>query len=157
VSLLTQAQEPDMPGSHLRCLIALSEAYLAAGQRAEACASAEHALTFAQTSKSRGLEAYARRLLGDIAMHTDSPNVEQAATYYQQALALAEALGMRPLQAHCHRALGDLRRQGDQPEQARVAWSTAIEMYQDMEMTFWLSQAEAALEQQDATTSNSDR
>jgi tetratricopeptide (TPR) repeat protein len=145
VSLLKQAQEPDMPGSHLRCLIALSEAYLAAGQRTEAYASAKQALTFAQTSKSRGLQAYARRLLGDIAMHTDSPNFKQAATHYQQALALAEALGMRPLQAHCHRALGDLRRQGDQPEQAYAELTTAIDMYRDMEMTFWLPETEVAL------------
>jgi predicted RNA polymerase sigma factor len=57
------------------------------------------------------------------------------------------------LQAHCHRSLGDLYRQGGQLEQARAAWSRAIEMYRDMEMTFWLPQAEAALEQQDETTS----
>ena len=34
-----------------------------------------------------------------------------------------------------------------QREQARAALSTAIEMYQTMEMTFWLPEAEAALAQ----------
>ena len=33
------------------------------------------------------------------------------------------------------------------PEQARSALSTAIAMYQSMEMTFWLPQTEAALAQ----------
>ena len=34
-----------------------------------------------------------------------------------------------------------------QREQARTALSTAIEMYQSMDMTFWLPQTEAALAQ----------
>ena len=54
---------------------------------------------------------------------------------------------MRPLQAHCHSGLGTLYRHTGQPEQARVELSTAIEMYRDMEMTFWLPQVEMALEQ----------
>ena len=52
---------------------------------------------------------------------------------------------MRPLQAHCHRGLGAMYRQIGQPEQARAELSTAIEMYRDMEMTFWLPETEAAL------------
>jgi hypothetical protein len=34
-----------------------------------------------------------------------------------------------------------------QPEQARVALTTAIEMYRAMDMAFWLPQAEVALAQ----------
>ena len=67
--------------------------------------------------------------------------------HYRQALTLAEELGMRPLQAHCHQSLGTLYAVSGQREQARTALSTAIEMYQGMEMTFWLPQAEAALAQ----------
>jgi hypothetical protein len=37
--------------------------------------------------------------------------------------------------------------QSGQLEQARTELSTAIEMYRDMEMTFWLPQAEMALTQ----------
>ncbi len=73
------------------------------------------------------------------------PNVEQAETHYQQALALANELGMRPLQAHCHHGLGTLYSQTGHSEQARTELSTAIEMYRDMEMTFWLPETEAAL------------
>ena len=63
----------------------------------------------------------------------------------QQALSRANELGMRPLQAHCHRGLGNLYAQTDRLEQARAELSTAIEMYRDMEMTFWLPETEAAL------------
>jgi hypothetical protein len=78
------------------------------------------------------------------------PRKASAVAYYHQALALADALGMRPLQAHCHRGLGRLYAATGQREQARAALSTAIEMYQTMEMTFWLPETEAALAQVDA-------
>jgi Flp pilus assembly protein TadD len=78
-------------------------------------------------------------------MHRGSSEVEQAQTHYQQALTLAVELGMRPLQAHCHRGLGTLYSQTGQIEQARAELSTAIELYRDMEMTFWIPETEAAL------------
>ena len=52
---------------------------------------------------------------------------------------------MRPLQAHCHRGLGTLYAAIGQRGQARTALATAIVLYRDMAMTFWLPQAEAAL------------
>jgi hypothetical protein len=54
---------------------------------------------------------------------------------------------MRPLQAHCHRSLGTLYATVGQREQARTALSTAIELYRSMEMTFWLPETEAALDE----------
>ena len=45
---------------------------------------------------------------------------------------------MRPLQAHCHRGLGTLYAKTGQREQARTALSTAMELYREMAMTFWL-------------------
>ena len=78
------------------------------------------------------------------------PEGEPAEAHYQQALVLAEELGMRPLQAHCHRGLGALYAKTGQREPARAELSTAIEMYQSMEMRFWLPQAEATLAQVDA-------
>jgi hypothetical protein len=57
---------------------------------------------------------------------------------------------MRPLQAHCHRGLGTLYATTGQQEQARAELSAAMEMYRDMEMTFWLPETEAALAQVDA-------
>ena len=55
--------------------------------------------------------------------------------------------GDAPTQAHCHRGLGTLYAATGQREQARAELSTAIEMYQTMEMTFWLPETEAALAQ----------
>jgi hypothetical protein len=70
-----------------------------------------------------------------------------AEAYYKQALALTDEFGIRPLAAHCHRGLGTLYAATGQREQARTELSTAIEMYQSMDMTFWLPQTEAALAQ----------
>ena len=118
-----------------------------AGRLEEAHALAEHALALARAHQERGSQAYALRLLGEIAARRDPPQVEPAETHYRQALALAEELGMRPLQAHCHRGLGRLYAETGQRVQARAELSAAIEMYHAMEMTFWLPQVEAALAQ----------
>jgi len=134
-------------GDQVRCRLALGEAQLLAGRLEEAHALAEHTLALTRTHQGRGKEAYALRLLGEIAARREPPDVDQAIAHYHQALALAEALGMRPLQAHCHRGLGTLYATTGQLEQARVALAAAIEMYRGMEMTFWLPQAEAALAQ----------
>jgi hypothetical protein len=54
---------------------------------------------------------------------------------------------MRPLVAHCRLGLGTLYAAIGQREQARPVLSTAIALYRDMDMMFWLPQAEAALAQ----------
>ena len=66
---------------------------------------------------------------------------------YRQALALAEELGMHPLQAHCHHGLGALYAQTGGRDEAHAALAAAIALYHSMDMTFWLTQAEAALAQ----------
>ena len=113
----------------------------------EAQSLAERALAHARAHQEHGHQAYALRLLGDIAARREPPEHGQAEAHYQQALTLADALGMRPLQAHCHRGLGTLYAATGQCEQARTALSTAIEVYQSMDMTFWLLQTAAALAQ----------
>src|SRR5262249_8853642 len=123
------------------------EAMLLAGRPEEALSLAQQALDLARGHKERGHEAWILRLLGEITARREPPEVEPAAAYYQQALALAEELGMRPLQAHCHRGLGTLYAATGQREQARTALSTAIEMYQSLEKTFWLPETQAALAQ----------
>jgi class 3 adenylate cyclase/tetratricopeptide (TPR) repeat protein len=143
---MEQAASTGNMGSHALWLASLGEAYLFAGRQADALALTERALALARAHKERGSEAYTLQILGAIHAHCDPPDTNQAENYYQQALALANELGMRPLQAHCHRGLGTLYRQAGQSEQARAELSTAISMYRDMEMTFWLPQAEVALE-----------
>ena len=129
------------------CRLPLGEAQLLAGHLEEAQTIAEQALMFAREHQERGNQAYALRLLGDIAARREPSEAEQAAPHYRQAQALADALGMRPLQAHCHRGLGTLYAKINQREQATAELSSAIELYKAMDMTFWLPDAEAALAQ----------
>jgi tetratricopeptide (TPR) repeat protein len=151
VPLLTQAIEPTAASEPVAfqalCCLSMGEAQVLADRMEEAHALAERALALACEHQERGNEAYALRLLGDIAVRRDPPEVEQAESYYRQALALAEELGMRPLQAHCHLGLGTLYVKTGKREQARTELATAIELYRDMDMAFWLPQAEAALVQ----------
>jgi tetratricopeptide (TPR) repeat protein len=92
-----------------------------------------------------GLAAHTFHLLGDIASHPDGFDAEGAEAHYAQALALAEPRGMRPLVARCHLGRGTLYRKMGRPEDARAALSRSVELFRDMDMTFWLSQAEAEL------------
>jgi class 3 adenylate cyclase/tetratricopeptide (TPR) repeat protein len=150
VPLLTQAMEHATATASVyqaQCCLSLGEAQLSAGRLEEAHAFAEQTLALTRERQQRGYQAYALRLLGEIAARHGPPQVEPAEAHYCQALTLAEELGMRPLQAHCHRGLGTLYAKVDRREQARTELSTAIEMYQSMEMTFWLPQTEAALAQ----------
>jgi tetratricopeptide (TPR) repeat protein len=123
----------------------LSEALRRADRLEDAFQVAGQALAFARGRKERGVQAWILRMLEEIRAHCTPLDVGQAATHYQQALALATELGMRPLQAHCHRGLGTLYSQTGQAEQARAELSTAVNLYRDMAMTFWLPETEAAL------------
>jgi tetratricopeptide (TPR) repeat protein len=151
VPLLTQALEQSTATGSVYfqalCRLSLGEAQLLAGRMEEAQALTESALVLGREHQEHGYQAYALRLLGDIAAWRDPPNVAQAEVHYQHALALAEELGMRPLQAHCRRGLGTLYAAIGQREQARAELVTAVEMYRGMEMTFWLPQTETALAQ----------
>jgi len=151
VALLTQALQQATATARVDlqalCRLSLGEAQALAGHLEEAHALAEQARELTRAHQERGNEAYARHLLGAIAARREPPEEVQAEENYRQALTLAEELGMRPLQAHCHRSLGTLYAATSQPEQARTALSTAIALYRDMEMTFWLPQTEATLAQ----------
>jgi len=128
-------------------LAALSEAYLLAGRLEEASDLAGRALALACAQKERGNQAHALRLLGDITVHGDAPQVELAEDYYRQAITLADDLGMRPLLAHCHYGMGILYLKTGRLEPAHLELSTAIALYRATDMTFWLPQAEAVLAQ----------
>ena len=125
----------------------LSEAYLRLGRLDEALAVVERDLEFCRTHTHQGDQAWALRLLGEIYARRHPPQAELAEASYREALALADKLGMRPLQAHCYQGLGTLFAKIGQREQAHAELSTALEMYQAMEMTFWLPETEAALAQ----------
>ncbi len=137
-------RKPILPGA---LSSPLGAAYLLAGRLDEAQALAEQALGLARECQGRHHQAYALRLLGEIAAHHTPPDVDEAAVHYRQALALAEELGMRPLQAHCLLGLGTLWTKTGRPKAARTELSAAIDLYRAMDMTHWLPRAKAALAQ----------
>jgi tetratricopeptide (TPR) repeat protein len=147
VALLEAVADPGATGSanHSLFLAHLGEAHLLAGRPDDAAAVARRALDLAHRQKERGNEAWVLRLFGEIAAHTDPPDVESAEARYSQALTRAEELGMRPLVAHCHFGLGTLYRRTGKHEPAREHLTTATTMYRDMGMGFYLAQAETQL------------
>jgi tetratricopeptide (TPR) repeat protein len=131
----------------LRCpqLSALAEGYLLAGRVQDATACAANALEFARSRGERGFEAWALRLQAEIALAAQPPDAAAAEERYREAKALAGALEMRPLLAHCHLGLGKLYRRTGKREEAQEHLTTATTMYREMDMRFWLEQAEGEL------------
>jgi class 3 adenylate cyclase/tetratricopeptide (TPR) repeat protein len=150
VSLLEEAVEAitamQMLGLRSLFITFLAEAHLVLGQRAKARELAEQAVALARDHQQRGREAWSLKLLGDIHAQTPAEGAPEEDAY-RQALSLATALGMRPLVAHCHFALARLDRRRSRPEDARTNLTTAITLYSEMDMKFWLEQAHADVRQ----------
>jgi class 3 adenylate cyclase/tetratricopeptide (TPR) repeat protein len=128
-----------------RWMTYLSEAYLRAGQPAEARDLAERTLGLCRQRVERGTEASILRVLGAIEAQATRDGDGAAATHhYTAAMALADELGMRPLAALCHLGLGKLYRRTKQ-QAAREHLAVATTMYREMDMRFWLEQAEAEM------------
>jgi class 3 adenylate cyclase/tetratricopeptide (TPR) repeat protein len=140
---LEQAASMRARANHSSFLAGLGEAYLLAGRIDRAGQLAERALALARDQSEQGSEAYAFRLLGEIATRRDSPDVGAARAAYTAASALAERLGMRPLLAYCQAGLGQLcARTGDSAAaEAHLAASRAIA--RDLDMRLWLAGAPA--------------
>jgi class 3 adenylate cyclase/tetratricopeptide (TPR) repeat protein len=125
----------------------LGEAYLLAGRREEANQAASRGVSLARKKKERGYEAWALRLLGEIAAYAHQPDLGKVEDHYHQALALADELGMRPLTAHCHDGLGKLYGRIGNLQQATEHLSSATAMMREMQMGLWLERAEAELKE----------
>ena len=78
-------------------VVQLGEASLLADQVEDARACADRAVRLARERGERGYEAWALRLLGEVASHHDHLDVATAEAHYGAAMALADELGMRPL------------------------------------------------------------
>jgi tetratricopeptide (TPR) repeat protein len=126
-----------------------AEAELVAGRVAEAREQAEQAVALACDHQLRSWEALALKILGDVHAHApaEAEQAEAAESSYREALALAHELRMRPLVAHCHLGLGKLYRRTDKREQAQEHLTTATTMYREMDMRFWLEQAEVEMKE----------
>src|SRR5438445_1214282 len=133
--------------NHLRpalILLCAGMTYLSAGRIDEAASHAREALALTRRLGARGSEAHALCLVGDVASTGGAADAEG---YYREALALAVELGMRPLVAHCHLGLGKLYRRMGKLQDAQQHLTTATTMYREMDMRFWLEQAEAEIDE----------
>jgi tetratricopeptide (TPR) repeat protein len=127
-------------------LLCAGMACLSAGQIDEAASHAREALALTRRLGARGSEAHALCLAGDVA---STGGAEDAEGSYREALAFADELGMRPLVAHCHLGLGKLYRRTGKREEAREHLTTATALYREMDMRFWLEQAEAEMKERE--------
>lgn len=149
VSMLKQAltayQSAGIGAYHSISVVQLGEAHLLADQVEDARACADRAVMLARGRGERGYEAWALRLIGEIASHLSRPDVATAEAHYGAAMTLASELEMRPLVSHCHFGLGRLYRRTGKREQAQEHLTNATAMYSWMDMRFWLEQAQAEL------------
>jgi tetratricopeptide (TPR) repeat protein len=124
----------------------LGQARLRAGYLGEARELTQRALDLAREHGERGHEAWVLWLLGEIDCE---PGLDplRAAQCYREALDTATSLEMRPLVAHSHLGLGKLYRVTGERDQAREHLTTATTMYREMDMRFWLEQAEAEMKE----------
>ena len=99
----------------------------------------------ATASSPPGYTADALLLAADIATHPDRFDADTAEAHYRKALELADARGIRPLVAHCHLGLGELFQRTSRRSEAEQHLTAATAMYRDMEMLFYLEQAQSAL------------
>jgi DNA-binding NtrC family response regulator/tetratricopeptide (TPR) repeat protein len=130
-------------GRYGRAYCSLARAALLLGRLDQAQSLGVRALKYSPSHF--GSTAHALHLLGDIATHPDRFDAESGEAHYRQALALAEPRGMRPLVAHCHLGLGTLYRRTGKRQETQEHLTTATTMYREMDMRFWLEQAEAEL------------
>ena len=128
----------------------LSEGHLLLGHLEKADILAERALKIAKQHKEHAHEAWALKLLGDVALGHNPVKTQLAESYYRHAFAVSLELGMRPLEAHCHAGLGKVFAAVGAAEQARVEMAAAIDLYRSMEMNVWLERANATFD--DMTT-----
>jgi len=98
-----------------------------------------------------GFAAHAFHLLGDIATHPDRFDAESGEAHYREALTLAVPRSMRPLIAHCQLGLGKLYRRTGKRQEAQEHLSIATTLYREMDMPFWLEQAEAEMRTPDTS------
>jgi tetratricopeptide (TPR) repeat protein len=131
------------PGLILLCA---GMTYLSAGRIDEAASHTREAMALTRRLGARASEAHALCLAGDVA---STSGAEDAEGYCREALALAGELGMRPLVAHCHLGLGKLYLRTGKRHEAQEHLSTATTMYREMDMRFWLEQAETEMRHRD--------
>ena len=117
--------------------------FLAAGRLAEARSEIERGLSLVTERHALGHRAALLSLQAELLTRTASTGLQQIADLWKEAINVALQMHMRPLVAHCHLGLGKLYRRTGDRERAQEHLTTATAMYREMDMRFWLEQAEA--------------
>jgi class 3 adenylate cyclase/tetratricopeptide (TPR) repeat protein len=115
-----------------------AEGLMVAGEGDRARAMAQHALDLAVAHKERGHQAWAWRLLGDIASRGGAPALAEAEQHYRQALAIAEELRMQPAIAHVKLGLGRTMRLAGDRDGAEENLVTAFLLFRGMDVPYWV-------------------
>jgi tetratricopeptide (TPR) repeat protein len=147
---VSHAMSMNVMAYHPLWLTYLSEANMLAGRPEDAQQLVERALDLSRAQKEHGSQAWALRMVGAIAAQREPPEAKKSEKHYREAMILAAELGMRPLVAHCHLGLGKLCRRTGKREQAHEHLMTATTMYREMDMRFYLEQAERLEENHEA-------
>jgi hypothetical protein len=97
----------------------------------------------ARDTGERGHEAYALRLLGEVAAARAPEDPDAAAASFAEAATLAEALAMRPLLAHCLVGRAQVERRAGRRDRAARLLEDGVAALRELEMSFWLDRVEA--------------
>jgi class 3 adenylate cyclase/tetratricopeptide (TPR) repeat protein len=128
-------------------VLRLGETYVLADRIDDARACAERALSLSRTAGERSIETRALRLLGEVHARGPSPDADQAERHLAEALARSEALRLRPDAARCHLGLGALYARTGRREESRGHLTTALAMFREMEMPYWIEPAARLLKE----------
>jgi class 3 adenylate cyclase/tetratricopeptide (TPR) repeat protein len=115
-----------------------AEGLLAARESERARGMARHALDLAVAHKERGHQAWAWRLLGDIASQGEAPALAEADQHYRQSLGIAEELRMQPVIAHAKLGLGRTMRLAGDRAGAEDNLVTAFLLFRSMDVPYWV-------------------
>src|ERR1700730_10621749 len=123
----------------------LAEGYFLAERRTDA---ADSALGSLEAARHVGLPrplAHALTVLAHVAASAQPSRVAEAENHYLAALTMADERGMRPVAAQCHLGLGQLYRRMGKRQEAQEHLASATVMFREMDMRFWLEQAQAEI------------
>ena len=149
IPLLEEAAERALAmswvGGQSMVLMCLAETSLLSDRSRQAAETAQRALDIAREHKERGREAWAWRLLGEIALRGDDPAGGSAEASFSRALTLGTELEMRPLVGRARLGLGRWQQKVGDGAKAAEHLSAAAGLFRELGMRFWLAQAETAL------------
>jgi class 3 adenylate cyclase/tetratricopeptide (TPR) repeat protein len=115
-----------------------AEGLLEAGEGARAREMARHALDLAIAHKERGHQAWAWRLLGEVASRGGAPGLAEAEEHYRESLGIAEELRMQPVVAHANLGLGRVMRLAGDRARAEEHLVTAFTLFRGMDVPYWV-------------------